>query len=166
MADLRIAKDTVVAFSYVLSDESGAEIEKSAPDQPTVYLHGRGNLMAGIEEALVGRAVGEEVTVTLAPERAYGARQNEALQRIPIKHLLTKARRYTPGMIVKVNTPEGPRNVVIVKAGKFNVDVDLNHPLAGKTVTFNVKIQQIREATQEERAHGHAHGVAGEAGHP
>lgn len=155
----QVSKGMVVAFSYVLKDEQGNEIERSLEGSPMVYLHGHGNVMVGIEEALSGKRVGDEVTATLPPERAYGERRENAFQRVPIKHLLTRARRYTPGMIVKLNTSKGARAVVVVKAGKFNVDVDLNHPLAGRTVTFDLKVEQIREATNEEKAHRHAHGI-------
>ena len=159
----QVQKDMVVAFSYVLKDDTGNEIERSAENAPMVYLHGHRNVLAGIEEVLDGKAPGDEVSVTLPPERAYGMRQQNSFQRIPIKHLLTRARRYEPGMVVQVNTKEGPRQVVVVKAGKFNVDVDLNHPLAGRTLTFDMKVEQIRESTRDERAHGHAHGIEGEA---
>lgn len=87
------------------------------------------------------------------------------MQRVPIKHLLTREKRLRPGMAVKVNTKDGPRDVVITKVGKFNVDVDTNHPLAGKTVTFNIEVENIRDAVQEELSHGHAHGWDADPNH-
>jgi FKBP-type peptidyl-prolyl cis-trans isomerase SlyD len=154
-----IEKDKVVAFHYVLSDDAGAEIESSDEDDPMVYLHGGyRNLLPKLEEALEGKDKGEAVSVTLAPEHAYGLRVEGSTQRIPIKHLLKKEKRLKTGMAVKVNTKEGPRDVVITKVGKFNVDVDTNHPLAGKTVTFNITIDDIRDAVADEISHGHSHG--------
>ena len=105
-----------------------------------------------------GKDKGDELSVTLPPEQAYGVRVEDSVQRVPSKHLLTKQKRLRPGMAVVVNTREGPRDVVIAKVGKFNVDVDTNHPLAGKTVTFNIKIHDIRDALPEEVSHRHAHG--------
>lgn len=154
-----IEKDKVVAFHYVLTNENGEEIENSHDGEPMVYLHGGyRNLLPKLEEALEGKAKDDNLKVTLAPEHAYGMRVDNAMQRIPMKHLLTKARRYRQGMTVKVNTSEGPRDVLIVKVGKFNVDVDTNHPLAGMSVTFNVDVKDIRDATSEEISHRHSHG--------
>lgn len=154
-----IEKNKVVAFHYVLTHESGEEIENSHGDEPMVYLHGGyRNLLPKLEEAFEGKAKGDDFEVTLPPEQAYGVRVEDATQRIPIKHLLTKAKRYRPGMAVKVNTSDGPRDVVITKVGKFNVDVDTNHPLAGVVVTFKVEIEDIRDATDEEISHRHSHG--------
>ncbi len=156
---MTIEKNKVVAFHYVLTDEEGQQIEDSHASEPMVYLHGGyRNLLPALEEALAGREKGESISVTLPPERAYGLRVESATQRIPIKHLLTKHKRYRPGMAVKVNTKEGPKDVVITKVGKFNVDVDTNHPLAGKSVTFAIDIADIRDAIAEEVSHGHAHG--------
>ena len=146
-----IEKNKVVAFHYSLTNEDGSEVETTVNDEPMIYLHGGyRNLLPRLEEQLAGKDKGDKVTVTLPPEHAYGLRRNDSMQRIPIKHLLTKHKRYRAGMTVKVNTKEGPRDVVIVKVGKFNVDVDTNHPLAGMTVTFNIAIEDIRDATPEE----------------
>ena len=160
-----ISKGKVITFQYVLTAEDGEEVERSDRDEPRVYLHGYRNMLQGIEEAMVGKKEGDEVSVTLPPERGYGVRKNDSIQRVPIKHLLSKPKRLRPGMSVKVNTKEGARDVVIVKVGKFNVDVDTNHPLAGKTVTFDIVIEGVREGTLEEKAHGHSHGPEGHNHH-
>lgn len=130
-----------------------------------MYLHGHDNLLRGLETALEGKSVGEAFSVTLEPERAYGYRRDNAIQRIPIKHLLTRAKRYQPGMVVKVETNRGPRNVTIVKVGKFNVDVDTNHPFAGKTITFDIVVENTRDPQPDELAHRHAHGWDGQGPH-
>jgi len=156
-----IKQNMVVAFSYILKDEQGHELEQSTEADPMVYLHGHRNMMQGVEEALTGKDEGDELSVTLPPERAYGLVKDDAGQRIPIKHLLTKHKKYKPGMAVKVNTRDGTKDVVITKVGRFNVDVDTNHPLAGKTVTFDIKILKVREASAGEISHGHTHGIDG-----
>jgi FKBP-type peptidyl-prolyl cis-trans isomerase SlyD len=156
---MSIEKNTVVAFTYILNNDAGDEVERSQAGDPMVYLHGGyRNLLPRLEDALAGKAKGEELSVTLAPEYAYGMRKENAIQRIPIKHLINKSKRYKAGMVVQVSTKEGPRDVVITKVGKFNVDVDTNHPLAGLTVTFNIVVQDIRDATADEISHGHCHG--------
>ncbi len=154
-----ITKNTVVAFHYSLTDGEGKKLESSDAGEPVVYLHGGyRNLLPKLEQAFDGKKKGEKFVVTLEPKDAYGMRTEKPTQRIPIKHLITKAKRYTPGMTVKVNTGEGQRDVVITKVGKFNVDVDTNHPLAGVTVIFDIVIHDIRPATDDELSHGHSHG--------
>lgn len=79
---------------------------------------------------------------------------------MPIKHLATQG-KLVPGQVVAVRTDKGLRRVVVQKVGKFNVDVDLNHPLAGKTLVYEVEVVAVRDASAEELAHGHVHGVGG-----
>ncbi|MFT5562695.1 MAG: FKBP-type peptidyl-prolyl cis-trans isomerase SlyD [Candidatus Azotimanducaceae bacterium] len=158
-----IAAKKVVAFDYVLKDESGMEMERS--ESAMVYLHGANNILRGLEEALAGYGEGDQVAVTLPPEKAYGLPRPDALQRVPIKHLLTKSKKYKPGQIVAINTQDGRKDAVIVKVGRFNLDLDMNHPFAGKTLTFEVSIGSVRDATAEELSHGHAHGPGGHHGH-
>lgn len=158
-----VAENTVVMFHYRLSHvtDSGHEfLEENHGEEAVAYLHGTGGLIPGIEKAMAGKLAGDEFEVTVEPKDGYGERENNAGQRIPIKHLLQK-KGLKPGMVVAVNTADGPREVVIEKVGKFNVDVDTNHPLAGKTLHFKIKIEDVREASEEEIAHGHAHGPGG-----
>ena len=156
---MSIEKNKVVAFHYVLKNEAGEEVENNMKDEAMVYLHGGyRNLMPALERALEGKDKGEQVSVTLRPEEAYGVRKEGSIQRVPIKHLLNKQKRYQPGMTVRVNTKDGPKDVVIIKVGKFNVDVDTNHPLAGMALTFDISIEDIRDASPEEITHRHSHG--------
>lgn len=157
---MKIEKNKVVQFNYVLSDASGEELERSEQGKPSAYLHGYGNILFGLEAAMQGRQAGDVVDVTLPPERAYGLRREGARQRVPIKHLLSKG-KLRPGMIVKINSDQGPKDATVIKVGKFNVDIDSNHPLAGQELTFKIDILDVRDATDEEKAHGHAHGVGG-----
>ncbi|MCE2570119.1 FKBP-type peptidyl-prolyl cis-trans isomerase [Motilimonas eburnea] len=154
-----IEKNTVVQFSYELTDADGTLLETSH-GQPIAYLHGQDNMLAGIEAALEGKAEGDEIKVTLGPKEAYGERQADAQQRIPVKHL-QGAKKWLPGMVAQVNTDNGPRQVTVVKVGKFMITVDTNHPFAGKTLTFDMKVMGVRPATEEEIAHKHAHGEGG-----
>ncbi len=161
---MSIAKDTVVSFHYRLRDESNEELESSHGGDPMAYLHGHSNIIAGLESALEGHEKSDVFSATIAPEDGYGLRQEDATQRVPLKHLMgdkKQHQRLKAGDVVSINTDDGARQVVVIKAGKFNIDVDTNHPLAGKTLSFDIEILDIRDATSEEVAHGHAHGIGG-----
>lgn len=158
---MRIEQNKVVTFNYRLREEGGPELENNYDTVPMVYLHGHDNLLTGLEEALSGLGVGESKTIVLPPEQAYGLRRENANQRIPIKHIASKHKRLLPGMLIKVNTENGLANARVVKPGKFMVEVDTNHPFAGKTLVFDVTIAEIRDATADEIAHRHAHGPGG-----
>lgn len=159
-----IGKGKVVGFHYVLTNADGKELERSE-GKPMAYLHGYRNILPGLEAQLEGKGPGDNVKVTLPPERAYGLRRENSVQRIPMKHLLAKPRRLMPGMHVKVNTKDGAKDVVVIKVGKFSFDADTNHPYAGETLTFDINIDKVREALPEEVAHGHSHGIGGEMPH-
>lgn len=157
---MQIEKNTVVSFHYTLKDEEGRQLETSIGGDPSLYLHGADNIIPGLEAAMAGRAPGDSFTVTLEPHRAYGPRLPDRQQRLPAKHLKHEG-RLQPGKVVRFNTEQGPRTATVVKVGKFSVDVDLNHPLAGRTLTFDIKVDEVRAASKEEIAHGHAHGPGG-----
>jgi len=156
---MKVEDKKVVQFLYELKDEQQTVLE-STEGEPVAYLHGSNNMMAGLENALSGKAVGDKFSVTLAPEEAYGERVEGSVQRVPAKHL-QGAKKWKPGMIATVQTEQGQRQVTVVKVGKFMVTVDSNHPFAGKTLIFDLEVVDIRDASDEEMAHGHAHGAGG-----
>ncbi len=158
---MQIEKDAVVTFFYQLSEEGGEALENNENAIPMAYLHGHGNILAGLETELEGLEAGTTKTITLPPEKAYGQYADNAEQRIPIKHIASKHKRLLPGTLVKVQTENGHKDGKVVKAGKFMVNIDFNHPFAGKTLVFNVTIDSIREASADELSHGHAHGAGG-----
>lgn len=157
---MKIADKTVVQFHYTLKDEAGVEIESSHESDPLAYLHGYKNMLVGVEKALEGKEKGDKFSVTLQPEDAYGERNEEAIQRVPAKHL-QGADKWKPGMMATIETEQGQRQVTVVKGGKFMVTVDINPPLAGMVLTFDLEVVDVREASDEEVEHGHAHGVGG-----
>lgn len=157
---MNISKDKVVQFHYSLSDADKSIEETTRDGLPMAYLHGHQNMINGLERAMEGKTVGDHFEVTLQPQEAYGDFLPNAEQRIPVKHL-QGAKKWRPGMVGTVQTEQGQRQVTVVKVGKFMVTVDNNHPLAGKVLSFSIDIVDIREATAEEVAHGHAHGVGG-----
>jgi FKBP-type peptidyl-prolyl cis-trans isomerase SlyD len=164
---MQITKDTVVTFHYRLKDNAGVEMETSHDAEPVAYLHGHGSIISGIEKGLEGKEINEKsesFELIVAPADGYGVRQENAIQRVPIKHLQGNKKslaKLKPGDVVEINTEEGAKQAVVIKSGKFNVDLDTNHPLAGKTLTFQIQIESVRAATEEELLHGHVHGVGG-----
>lgn len=156
---MQMEKNTVVEFHYTLK-EGESVIETSRNSDAIMLLVGHQNMLAGVEGALLGKQAGDEVSVTLAPNDAYGQRKNDAMQRIPLKHLVGN-KKWRPGMIATVQTDDGQRQVTVTKVGKFNADCDLNHPLAGKTLTFELNVVSVRAATATEISHGHVHGKGG-----
>lgn len=160
----QISDNTVVQFFYTLTDADDTQIETNHGADPIAYLHGHDGMIPALAEALEGKSVGDTLHLTLEPEQAYGQRQEGQEQRVPIKHLqgLPKGTRsWKPGMVAVVQTDHGMRQVTVIKPGLKMVLVDTNHPLAGKTLTYDIEVVDVRAATDEEIAHGHAHGVGG-----
>jgi len=157
---MRIQADKVVSFHYRVRDEESSFTESSEGKEPMVYLHGHDNIVPGLEAEMDGKEPGAKFTAVVPPERAYGLANPNARARVPIKHLVRPG-KIEPGAIVAVNTRQGPRQARVLKVGHFNVDIDLNHPLAGKTLVFDIEVVDVRDATPEELEHGHAHGPGG-----
>lgn len=159
-----IEANKVVTFHYRMSEPGHDVIDDSRKGSPVVYLHGYQGMLKGLEDAMTGKQPGDQFTVTLLPEQAYGMRQEGSQQRISIKHVINESKKkvtYKPGDVVQLNTEHGARPAIVVKVGLKTLDIDTNHPLAGKTLTFEVEIVDVRAATAEEVAHRHVHGDGG-----
>ena len=156
---MQIAKDAVVQFHYTLSDANG-EVETSRDHEPVLYLHGQAGLLDGLIEAMEGRSAGDTFSVELPVDKAYGPIQPNATHKVQVKHL-QGAKKWKPGMLAVIQTEQGPRQVTVVKVGLSQAVVDGNHPLAGRDLKFDVEILDVRAATADELAHGHAHGAGG-----
>ncbi|MCT8986816.1 FKBP-type peptidyl-prolyl cis-trans isomerase [Shewanella phaeophyticola] len=157
---MSIKDDMIVQFNYTLRDEKGEVIESNEGRDPIAYLHGHDNMMPGIEDAITGKEVGDKFSVTPPASDTYGERQEGAEQRVSVKHLVG-AKVWKPGMAAMVETEQGQRQVTVLKVGKFMATVDVNHPLAGRELTFDIEVVGTRDASDEEIAHGHAHGAGG-----
>ena len=149
-----------VSFHYTLTNQDGEQIETTKNREPMTYLHGAYNIIPGLESAMAGRSVGDEFQVTIEPADAYGEKNEAKFQRISAKHFRFP-KKLKPGQVVGLQSKKGPIQVTIIKVGRFNVDVDTNHPLAGQVLNFEVEVSAVREATREEIAHGHVHGPDG-----
>ena len=156
---MKIAKDSVVRFHYSVSEPGQESLESSKDREPLAILIGHGNIIPGLEAALLDREAGESFGVDVSASEAYGERRDGLSQRVPKKHF--GAQKLEPGQQVVLQTNFGPRAVTIQKVGMSVVDVDLNHPMAGKDLHFDVEIVEVREASAEELAHGHVHGDGG-----
>ena len=161
---MKIEKDRVVRFHYSVNERAAhasgeAPIESSKDREPLAILFGHGNIIPGLEKAMDGREAGDTFTANVPAAEAYGELREGLSQRVPKKHFGNQ--RLAPGMQVVLNTNFGPRAVTIQKVGMSVVDIDLNHPMAGKDLHFDVDIVDVREATPEELEHGHVHGEGG-----
>jgi FKBP-type peptidyl-prolyl cis-trans isomerase SlyD len=157
---MQISKGTVVQFHYRISDLTGKELETNVGQQAVAYLHGYNNMMPGVEESLQSMSTGDEIEVELPAAQTYGELVDDSQQRVSVKHL-QGAKKWQAGMTAVLSTDKGQHEVTVIKVGKFMATIDTNHPLAGKTLKFELKVDQVRVASQEEIEHGHAHGAGG-----
>lgn len=157
---MQISKDKVVQLHYSYKDQEGNQLDSTEAGQPTAYLHGHKNMLEGIESVLEGKSAGEKCSVTLEPADAFGEIREDAEMRISIKHLMG-AKKWKAGMVAAVRTEHGLTEVTVIKVGLKMATVDTNHPNAGKTLTFDMDVVSVREATEEKLSHGHAHGDGG-----
>jgi FKBP-type peptidyl-prolyl cis-trans isomerase SlyD len=154
-----VARDTVVTIHYTLKNDAGEVLDSSADGEPLAYLHGGGNIIAGLEEALEGKAAGDHVAVAVPAEKAYGPRDQALVQQVPRRAF--QGTDVRAGMRFTAQTEHGPRQVVVTRVVGDMVTVDGNHPLAGQALNFNVEITDVRAASTEELQHGHVHGPGG-----
>ncbi|NIP26908.1 MAG: peptidylprolyl isomerase [Phycisphaerae bacterium] len=153
---MTITENCVVAIFYTLTDEQGQKLDASG-DEPLVYLHGSGHLIRGLEQELDGKVVGESFEVSIEPALAYGDVHPQLIKDVP-RDLLSNIDNLHVGMALESKTKDGAtERFVIDHIGDEKVTINANHPLAGMTLRFQVAIDSVREATQEEMAHGHAH---------
>lgn len=156
-----IAKDSAVYFNYTLKDDDGNVLDQSPEGQPLAYLHGHGNIIPGLEKQLAGKSAGEKLVATVEPAEAYGEFQEQAVQSVPRENF-QGVDNIEAGMQFQSQTADGQVMLVTVtEVTDELVTVDANHPLAGKRLTFDVEITEVRAATEDELSHGHIHGAGG-----
>ncbi|MFI8479940.1 peptidylprolyl isomerase [Pseudomonas sp. NPDC078700] len=156
-----IAANKAVSIDYTLTNDAGEVIDSSAGGAPLVYLHGAGNIIAGLEKALLDKKVGDELEVSVEPEDAYGEYSAELLATLN-RSMFEGVDELEVGMQFHASGPDGSMQIVTIRELEGDdVIVDGNHPLAGQRLNFKVKIVDIRDASEEEVAHGHVHGEGG-----
>lgn len=153
---------TVVAFHYDLYDGNAQKLESSKAGKPVLCLFGERGVLLPLQDAFVGKVASDDFSITIPHEKAYGRRYPDRKQRLSRKKIDGgKQQTFRTGQIITLRGEQGPTPATIIKVGKFNLDLDMNHPLAGVDLTFDVQIISVRDASAEERAHGHAHGEGG-----
>lgn len=157
---MQVARDSVVLIHYTLTNDAGEVLDSSANGEPLAYLHGGGNIISGLEEALEGKTTGDKLKVAIPAAKAYGEHDPQMVQQVP-KRAFQGVGEVKAGMRFTAQTEDGPRQVVVTRVTGDMVTVDGNHPLAGQALNFDVEITEVRAATEEELAHGHVHGAGG-----
>ena len=154
---LLIGENTVVSMHYKLTDNSGEVLDSSEGAQPLNYLHGAGNIIPGLERALVGKTEGDSLQVEIQPEDAYGEVRPDMIQVVP-RAAFQGVESIEPGMAFEARGDGGAAQRIVVKeVSGDEITVDANHPLAGVELNFDVQVVSVRAATEEEIAHGHVH---------
>lgn len=153
---MTVTKDSVVSIHYTLRDNDGNILDSSTGRDPLNYIHGRGNLIVGMEEGIEGKSNGDQFNLKISPEKGYGLKNDQLVQKVPLKSFGDQ--KVEAGM--QFNTQKG-QVVTVTEVAKDSVTVDGNHPLAGVALNFEVKVVDVRKATQEEIDHGHVHGPGG-----
>ena len=160
----RVEDGKVVLIRYTLTNAVGKVLDQTG-DGVFAYLHGKGNVVPGLERALTGAAIGDALDVTLTPDEGYGVRSGPGPQAVPRKEFRRDA-DLAPGMAFRAKGSDGQEvTLYIAKVQGSKVWVDTHHPLAGETLRFQVEVVGVREPTWEEAAHGHAHGPTGVHSH-
>ena len=157
---MTINKNKVVNIHYTLTDNEGVIIDTSQGREPLTYLHGAGNIIEGLESELEGKVSGDKLEVTIAPENGYGLRNEALLQKVSRENFPTEV-ELAPGMQFQTNTEQEKIVFTVIKIQDDSVIVDGNHPLAGVILNFKVEVMDIRDASDEEISHGHAHEPGG-----
>ena len=157
---MKIEDNKVVQMHYHLTDEKGTVLDSSQGREPLSYIHGAGNIIIGLEKQLTGKAAGDKVNAVVAPAEGYGERDDNLVQVVP-KSGFQGDEELTVGMQVQVGSQQGNTIATVAKIEEEEVTLDVNHPLAGVTLTFDVEVVVVRDATKEELDHGHVHGPGG-----
>ena len=154
---LLIGKNSVVTLNYTLTDDAGKVLDSSDGSKPMMYLHGSGQIVPGLEKALVGKTEGDALKVRVEPAEAYGEVIPNGMKTIE-RAAFEGVDVVEVGMAFEAQAPDGSaQHIMVTKVEGDNVTIDINHPLAGVALNFDVKIENVRDATKEELEHGHTH---------
>lgn len=156
---MNISENSIVTLHFTVSTTDGTQIDSSRDKEPMVYMQGSHYLIKGLEDELMGKKAGDKFDLNIAPELAYGERHDELVQMVPKS--MFEGMEVEVGMTFRATTDDGDQSVMIIDITDEDVVVDGNHPLAGVELHFDVEVLEVREATQDELAHGHAHGPDG-----
>jgi FKBP-type peptidyl-prolyl cis-trans isomerase SlyD len=157
---MEITQQRVVTIHYTLTNDAGEVLDSSRCAEPLAYLHGAGNIIPGLENALAGKRAGDKLSVRVEPAQGYGERDDRLVQHVP-RRAFQGIAEIQPGMSFHAESSNGPMRVTVTRVAGDMVTVDGNHPLAGEPLNFDVEVADVRAATEEELSHGHVHGPGG-----
>ncbi|CAA9892911.1 Peptidyl-prolyl cis-trans isomerase [Candidatus Methylobacter favarea] len=155
---MQIAANRAVSIHYTLTNDEGEVLDSSVDDDALVYLHGAGNIISGLENALTGKSAGDKFKVRIPAKEAYGEVEDDRVQVIS-RDMFEGIDKIEVGMQFQAEVSSGPAVVTVVDIQGDDITIDGNHPLAGQALTFDVEVMDVRTATEEETAHGHIHGA-------
>ncbi|HIG92494.1 MAG TPA: peptidylprolyl isomerase [Methylococcaceae bacterium] len=154
---MKITENSVVSILYTLSNDAGTILDQSTEDNPLIYLHGQGNIVIGLENALTGKTIGDTLDVTVTPDEGYGNREDYMVE--TVNHSMFEGLdEISIGKQFHAEGNTGPVVVTVTKIEGDEITIDGNHPLAGENLNFAIEVIAIREATEDELTHGHIHG--------
>lgn len=156
---MTITDNKAVFMHYTLRDQDGNVLDQSENNQPLAYLHGAGNIIPGLEGQLIGKSAGDKFQAIVNPEEGYGLRQEELIFKAPRENF--QGDQIEEGMEVELDFGDETAVALVTEVGDTEVTLDLNHPLAGQTLFFDVDVVNVRDASLEEISHGHVHGIGG-----
>lgn len=154
---MQIAENLVALIHYSLKDGQGNLLDSSEGQEPLPFLCGAHNIVEGLEKALIGKTVGDKLDVVVKPEEGYGEIRAELVQKVARENF-QGIDDIEVGMQFMAEAPWGQQPVTVTAIEDDGVMLDGNHPLAGQTLQFSVEVTEVREATDDEIAHGHVHG--------
>lgn len=153
---MQIAENHVVSIHYTLKDSQGNKLDSSEGQEPLPYLCGANNIVSGLENALMGKTVGDKLDVVVQPEEGYGEVREDLVQKVDRANF-QGIDEIQVGMQFMAEAPWGQQPVTVIKVEDDGVTLDGNHPLAGQVLEFSVEVTEVRAATEDELAHGHVH---------
>lgn len=153
---MQVAANKVISIHYTLTNGDGQVLDSSQGGNPLSYLHGHSNIIPGLEAQLEGKSAGEEFEVTVEPADGYGERDDNLVQQVQ-REAFQGVDQVEPGMQFQTQGPGGEMVVTVIEANDEQVTIDANHPLAGVSLNFKGSIEAVRDASEEEVQHGHAH---------
>ena len=155
---MQIVDNAAVSIHYTLTNDDGEVLDNSRDDEAMLYLHGAGNIISGLENALLGKVAGDKFNVRIIPEEAYGDFMEDMIQVIP-REMFEGIDTIEVGMQFHADVSSGTGVVTVIDIDDEGITIDGNHPLAGIALNFDVEVIDVRAATAEEAAHGHIHGA-------
>lgn len=164
MSNTATVKPMVIAFNYTLKSNDGELIDASEPNQPLPFLTGMQQIIPGLESEIIKMSEGEKKKISVPAAQAYGEFRQDMMMDVP-KEELAHLQGLDIGAHLQLQLGEGVKIVKVSKITDTHVTLDGNHPLAGTDLVFDVEVVLAREATADEIAHGHAHGLHGHSHH-